>query len=109
MDPIKYILSQLLWTVLPWFSGTLAVGAALSLTPFGRNLFDYLRSRRRDSEMLEAVLQEMTELRATLTEVGERLDAAEHRLAQERAQFGESRLPSPKSLPVPAEGSQTPH
>jgi len=95
--------------MLPWFSGTLTVGAALALTPFGRNLLHYLQRRRRESEVLETTLQELTELRVTLSEVTERLDATEYRLVQVRARYPESRVPSPMGPPIQAAGAATPH
>jgi hypothetical protein len=102
-DFLNYLVRVVLWTFLPWGLGALGVAGALSLTPFGRGIIDYLRSRRRDTELLEAVLQEISELRSGMLEVSERLDAAETRYNQERglipgpAQPGQGRavIPTP--------------
>jgi hypothetical protein len=84
-DLLAYLFQLLRWTILPWGLGALAVAGALSLTPFGSDLIAYLRSRRRDTEMLEAVLEELAGVRSALVEVAERLDAADQRLLRNGA------------------------
>jgi hypothetical protein len=107
-DFLSYLGRLLLGTALPWGLGALAIAGALSLTPFGQGLIDYLRSRRRDTEALEAVLQELAELRTTLGEVVERLDATERRLLQERSQFPSLHVEQPAPASAP-ERVVTPH
>jgi hypothetical protein len=101
-----YFLQLVLYTLLPWMVGTLAVAGVLSATSFGRGIIEFLRSRRRDTETLEAVLQELGEMRGLLVEVAERMDSMERRLAQDRVpMLGVPREPAQS----PADGAATPH
>ena len=67
--------------VVPFILGGLVLIAAVSYSPLGRLWIGYLRQRKRDSEALEAMLDETAALRSVLGEVVERLDATERRLA----------------------------
>lgn len=101
-----YLLQLVLNTLLPWMVGTLAVAGVLSATPFGQGIIDFLKSRRRDTETLEAVVHELGEMRALLVEVAERMDSMERRLVQDRAPLlGGHREPTRS----PADGTVTPH
>jgi hypothetical protein len=78
---LKMIVLNTSAAILPVLIGALILLGAVSLSPLGRNWIGYLRERRRDSEALEAMLAEIGGLRTVLTEVIERLDATERRLA----------------------------
>lgn len=68
----------------------LAAGIAIvSVSPLGRGLFRFLRERRRDALVNEQLLDELVQLRSTLGEVTERLDATERLLSLR----GEAQLP----------------
>ena len=101
-----YVIQLVMNTLLPWMLGTLAVAGVLSVTPFGKGIIDYLRSRRRDTETLDAVLQELGEMRGLMVEVAERMDSMERRLMQDRAPM----LGAPREqAQSPAEPAVTPH
>lgn len=76
------IARMLLWNVIPWALGVFAVAAALSATPFGKALLAAVQARGKDSDLLHAIAQDVSELRQLTLEISERLDATEHRLRQ---------------------------
>lgn len=101
-----YVIQIVMNTLLPWMLGTAAVAGVLSVTPFGKGIIDFLKSRRRDTETLDALLQELGEMRGLLVEVAERMDSMERRLMQDRAPM----LGAPReSAQAPAEPAVTPH
>lgn len=53
----------------------------VSLSPLGRMLIQFLRERRGERAINEAVLAELEQLRATLGELAERLDSTERLLS----------------------------
>jgi hypothetical protein len=81
LDLLKMIFLNTAAAVIPFLLGGLVLIAAVSYSPLGRLWIGYLRQRKRDSEALEAMLEETAGLRAVLGEVVERLDATERRLA----------------------------
>jgi hypothetical protein len=81
LDMLKMIFLNTAAAVVPFILGGLVLIAAVSFSPLGRLWIGYLRQRNRDSEALEAMLQETAALRGVLGEVVERLDATERRLA----------------------------
>lgn len=102
----EYLVRMVLTTLVPLMLGTLGVAGVLSATPFGKGIIDYLRSRRQDTEALDAVLQELGEMRGLLVEVAERMDSMERRLMQDRAPM----LGAPREqAQPPAEPAITPH
>jgi len=101
-----YVVQIVVNTLLPWMLGTAAVAGVLSVTPFGKGIIDFLKSRRRDTETLDAVLQELGEMRGLMVEVAERMDSMERRLMQDRApMLGAPREQAQSS----AEPAVTPH
>lgn len=80
----RSLFGMFIWNVLPWGLGALSVSLVLSHTPFGQELIAFFRSRRRDSELLEAVLHDLGDVRQQVLEIAERLDSAEQRLLRER-------------------------
>lgn len=81
LDLLKMVFLNTAAAVVPFLLGGLVLIAAVSYSPLGRLWIGYLRQRKRDSEALEAMLEETAELRGVLGEVVERLDATERRLA----------------------------
>jgi hypothetical protein len=81
LDMLKMIFLNTAAAALPFLIGGLILLAAVSYSPLGRLLIGYLRERKRDSEALQAMLDETSALRGVLGEVVERLDATERRLA----------------------------
>ena len=81
LDMLKMIFLNTAAAVIPFILGGLVLIAAVSFSPLGRLWIGYLRQRKRDSEALEAMLEETAALRGVLGEVVERLDATERRLA----------------------------
>lgn len=71
-------------SVLPWIAGGVVLIVAWSFRPFGRALMRYLRDARRDVALTEAMLNELGELRLTLSEVVERLDTTEQEFTRVR-------------------------
>jgi hypothetical protein len=101
-----YVVQIVVNTLLPWMLGTAAVAGVLSVTPFGKGVIDFLRSRRRDTETLDGVLQELGEMRGLMVEVAERMDSMERRLMQDRAPM----LGTPREqAQSPVEPAVTPH
>lgn len=108
-NEIVFQLSRMiLGYLVPAMLGTLGVVGVLSASPFGRGVIEWLRGRRDETELLEAMLHELQQMRATLGETAERLDAMERRLLQER--------PAPLLPPAltdtalpPSERVATPH
>ena len=81
LDLLKMVFLNTAAAVVPFILGGLVLIAAVSYSPLGRLWIGYLRQRKRDSEALEAMLEETAALRGVLGEVVERLDATERRLA----------------------------
>ena len=81
LDMLRMIFLNTAAAVVPFILGGLVLIAAVSYSPLGRLWIGYLRQRKRDSEALEAMLDETVALRGVLGEVVERLDATERRLA----------------------------
>lgn len=106
MESVEFFVRMVVTTLVPWMLGTLAVAGVLSATPFGKGIIDYLRSRRQDSETLDAVLEELGELRGLMLELAERMDSMERRLMHNRAPV----LGAPREqAQSPAEPAVTPH
>jgi hypothetical protein len=98
LDLLKMIFLNTAAAVIPFLLGGLVLIAAVSYSPLGRLWIGYLRQRKRDSEALEAMLEETAGLRTVLGEVVERLDATERRLA-----LGALPLPPRNHSDVPTE------
>lgn len=81
---LKAVFFEHVASALPWIVGGLVLLVAWSLSPFGRALIRHLRDSRRDVSLTEAMLNELGELRLTLSEVAERLDATEQELTRAR-------------------------
>ena len=69
---------------LPLILAIAAMAVIIGFSPFGRALVVYLREHKRDTALSEGILDELVELRRTLGEVTERLDATEQLLVQSR-------------------------
>jgi hypothetical protein len=65
---------------LPWLLGGVTLLATVSFSPLGLGLLRYLREHRRDAALTESVLTELGELRSSLSDVIERLDATDRQL-----------------------------
>ena len=104
----EWFLVVLVQIVLPWTLVAGAVIGLLSITPLGRALLEHLTARRRETELLEMVLDELSALRPAVAEMLERLDATERRIATERQlPLGHSQaLPEIEEQGVP---HNTPH
>ncbi|HWA56988.1 MAG TPA: hypothetical protein VG692_07030 [Gemmatimonadales bacterium] len=102
---LMYLSRLVLGYLLPATLTTLGVVGVLSATSVGDAVKTWLRGRREETELLEAMLQELSQIRATLGEATERLDAMERRLSQDRPA---PQLP-PADAPRAAERSPTPH
>jgi hypothetical protein len=77
---LRSVFMTQLATVLPWLLAGAALSAALYLTPLSRALLRYVRERKRDTGLTEAMLGELRELKLALAEVLERLDSTDQRL-----------------------------
>lgn len=103
LDMLKMIFLNTAAAVVPFLLGGLVLIAAVSYSPLGRLWIGYLRQRKRDSEALEAMLEETAALRGVLGEVVERLDATERRLA-----LGALPMPPRHQADIPTTEIRTP-
>jgi len=103
LDLLKMIFLNTAAAVIPFLLGGLVLIAAVSYSPLGRLWIGYLRQRKRDSESLEAMLEETAALRGVLGEVVERLDATERRLA-----LGALPVPPPSQANIATTEIRTP-
>jgi hypothetical protein len=103
LDMLRMIFLNTAAAVVPFILGGLVLIAAVSYSPLGRLWIGYLRQRKRDSEALEAMLDETVALRGVLGEVVERLDATERRLA-----LGALPMPPQSQADLPTTEIRTP-
>ena len=103
LEMLKMIFLNTAAAVVPFILGGLVLIAAVSFSPLGRLWIGYLRQRKRDSEALEAMVEEIAALRGVLGEVVERLDATERRLA-----LGALPMPPASHASIPTTEIRTP-
>lgn len=95
---------------LPLILAMAAMAIAIGFSPFGRALVAFLREQKRDTALTEGILDELVELRRTLGEVTERLDATEQLLVQARQTPLASGLVPPRPVDAGDSGRvPTPH
>lgn len=103
---LRLALSLILNYLAPTLLVTAGIVGVLQATGLGRGLLTLVRGRQEERELLEAVLHELGEVRGTLVETTERLDAMERRLAQAR---DGGLLPPPEAARPATERTATPH
>lgn len=103
---LRLTLSLVLNYLAPALLVTAGIVGVLQATGVGRGLLALVRSRQEERDLLEAVLHELGEVRGTLVETTERLDAMERRVAQGR---DGPVLRPPEAAHPAAERIATPH
>ena len=80
-------------SALPWLLGLTGIGALVGYSPLGKGLLGLRRARDRSNELLEEVTEQLGQLRQTLSDVSERLEATEFQMRSLTSAPPPARLP----------------